>query len=48
MSPLKVLGRGYSIAQREDGKIVKRVSDVKTGDRIRLRLKKDEIKCIVE
>ena len=48
MSPLKVLGRGYSIAQLEDGKIVKRFSDVKTGDRIRLRLKKDEIKCIVE
>ena len=48
MSPLKVLGRGYALAQRDDGLIVKQASDVARGDRITVRLKKDEIKCVVE
>jgi len=48
MSPLKVLGRGYSIAHRDDGMVIKSASDVKSGDRIKLRLQKDEIKCIAE
>jgi len=48
MSPLKVLGRGYAIARREDGKVVKKATDVKPGDRITVRMKKDEIKCVVE
>jgi exodeoxyribonuclease VII large subunit len=48
MSPLKVLGRGYAIARRENGDIIKKASDVCCGDRVTVRLKKDEIKCIVE
>ena len=48
MSPLKVLGRGYAIAKREDGMIIKRASEVNPGDRIIVRLKKDELKCTVE
>jgi len=48
MSPLKVLGRGYAIARREDGLIIKAASDVNHGDQITVRLKKDEIKCVVE
>jgi len=48
MSPLKVLSRGYSIARREDGTIIKKAQDVKPGDRVSVRLKKDEIKCVVE
>jgi len=48
MSPLKVLGRGYAIAKREDGIIVKKASDVKPGDRLSVRLKQDEITCVVE
>ena len=48
MSPLKVLGRGYAIARREDGLIITGVPDVSAGDHITVRLKKDEIKCIVE
>jgi exodeoxyribonuclease VII large subunit len=48
MSPLKVLGRGYAIAQREDGYIVKQSSDVSRGDHVTVRLKQDEIKCVVE
>ena len=43
MSPLKVLGRGYAIARKEDGAVVKAASDVRKGDRIRVRLQKDEI-----
>ncbi|MCL2408809.1 MAG: exodeoxyribonuclease VII large subunit [Oscillospiraceae bacterium] len=48
MSPLKVLGRGYAIARREDGKVIKKSADVKPGDRITVRMKKDEITCVVE
>ncbi|MCL2248977.1 MAG: exodeoxyribonuclease VII large subunit [Oscillospiraceae bacterium] len=48
MSPLKVLGRGYSIAQNADGNIIKTKADVKTGDKIKVKLKKDEINAVVE
>ena len=47
LSPLKVLGRGYAIALRADGKIVKKAADVVPGDHVTVRLKKDEIKCVV-
>jgi len=47
MSPLKVLGRGYAIACKADGKVIKDSSDVSPGERIKLRLKKDEISCVV-
>ena len=48
MSPLKVLGRGYAIARNESGKIIKKATDVKPGDHMTIRLKKDEINCVVE
>jgi exodeoxyribonuclease VII large subunit len=48
MSPLKVLGRGYAIAKRTDGAVIKTAEDVKSGDRLIVRLKKDEIMCIAE
>jgi len=48
MSPLKVLGRGYAIARREDGLIIKSASDVSPGDLLTVRLKEDEIKCTVK
>jgi len=48
MSPLKVLGRGYAIARLDDGTVVKKASDVNKGDRIKVRLKKDEISCTVD
>jgi len=47
MSPLKVLGRGYAVARRDDGSVIKEASDVSKGDRINVRLKNDEIKCEV-
>ena len=34
MSPLKVLTRGYAMAQREDGTVLRSVSQVETGDSI--------------
>ena len=48
MSPLKVLGRGYAIARRLDGELIKAASDVKPGDRLTVRLQRDEITCVVE
>ena len=47
LSPLKVLGRGYSIARSESGVVIKKASDVKRGDKIIVRLQKDEINCEV-
>jgi len=48
MSPLKVLGRGYAIAYQPDGTVVKTAADVRHGDRMKVRLQKDEINCIVD
>jgi len=48
MSPLKVLGRGYSIARHENGSVIKTAADVSPGDRIKIRLQKDEVNCIAE
>jgi exodeoxyribonuclease VII large subunit len=42
MSPLKVLGRGYAIAQRADGLVVRRAADVAPGDQLRLKLGADD------
>ena len=47
MSPLKVLGRGYAIARGENGAVIKKASDVAAGDKITVRLQKDEIDCVV-
>lgn len=48
LSPLKVLGRGYAIAARADGKVIRVGSDVKSGDEIRVKLREDTIDCIVK
>lgn len=48
ISPLKVLGRGYAIAQGSDGNVIKAAADVNSGDKIKVKLKKDEINCVVE
>lgn len=47
LSPLKVLGRGYSIAKTAEGKVIKSAKDVKPGDEITISLKKDTIEAIV-
>lgn len=49
LSPLAVLGRGYSICERRvDGAIVRSANDVAAGDPVRVRLQKDTLDCIVE
>lgn len=46
LSPLKVLGRGYSMALK-DGKIVNSVDNISAGDRILLKLADGEKECEV-
>jgi len=47
LSPLKVLGRGYSIALRADGTLVRSRSQVRPGDRLDLRVAEGRIPCAV-
>jgi exodeoxyribonuclease VII large subunit len=48
MSPLKVLERGYAIAQDAGGAIVREAAAVSAGDELRLRLWKGTLNCRVE
>jgi exodeoxyribonuclease VII large subunit len=47
MSPLKVLGRGYAIATREDGRAIRDASEVAPGDAIRIRVAQGEVSAEV-
>lgn len=38
LSPLKVLGRGYAMAQKEDGSVIRRIDDVSVHDRVKVSL----------
>ena len=38
MSPLSVLGRGFSITENENGHVIRRADEVSLGDRIDIRL----------
>ncbi|MGD8330138.1 MAG: exodeoxyribonuclease VII large subunit [Acidobacteriota bacterium] len=49
LSPLAVLGRGYSITRRaEDGVVVRCAGDVASGDRVTVRLAEDTLDCTVD
>ena len=48
LSPLKVLGRGYSIARKQDGTILTSVKQVGPDTRFRLRLTDGEVSCRTE
>jgi exodeoxyribonuclease VII large subunit len=48
MSPLKVLERGYAIAQDTQGQVIRETSTVTVGDELRLRLWKGSLDCRVE
>ena len=48
LSPLKVLGRGYSMAQTADGKLLSSVKDTAVGDTVHLRLSDGALECRVE
>ena len=48
MSPLRVLTRGYAIAANAEGNSIRSVSQMQSGDRIRLRLSDGSADCLVE
>jgi exodeoxyribonuclease VII large subunit len=48
MSPLRVLERGYAIAQNAGGKIVREASAASVGDELRIRLWQGALDCRVE
>ena len=48
LSPLKVLSRGYAMAQAEDGAVLRTSRQVKEGDRIRVRLGQGALACTVD
>lgn len=47
MSPLKVLSRGYAIANDADGRLIKSVNDVNAGDEVKLSVFDGDIRCTV-
>jgi exodeoxyribonuclease VII large subunit len=47
MSPLKVLARGYSIAMKQDGTVIKSADDVSSGDMLELKTSDGKIRCEV-
>ena len=47
MSPLKVLGRGYAMVQREDGTVLRSAQQAEIGDRVQVRLGEGTLSCTV-
>lgn len=48
MSPLKVLGRGYSVTLKENGQLVKSVKAVKCGDSLTVRMSDGKLTAKVQ
>ena len=48
LSPLKVLSRGYAMAQNEAGAVIKRAADVAVGEKIDVSLGQGSLSCRVE
>jgi exodeoxyribonuclease VII large subunit len=47
LSPLAVLGRGYAIALRSDGRALRRAAEVQPGDALRIRVHEGEVEARV-
>lgn len=47
LSPLKVLSRGYALAQGEEGSVLTSVEQIETGDRLLLTLSDGSLSCQV-
>ena len=47
LSPLRVLGRGYALAQAEDGTVLRSAAQTAAGERIRVRLAQGQLVCDV-
>ncbi len=48
LSPLKVLGRGYSIATDNDGNPISSAEDVSVGDKLRVSLSQGALLCTID
>ena len=48
LSPLKVLGRGYALAQRPDGTVLRSADQARIGETLRLRLADGALRCQVK
>lgn len=48
LSPLKTITRGYSVTENMDGKVIRKVSDVKKDDKIQITLLDGKINAVVE
>jgi len=48
MSPMKVLGRGYAIAEKTDGQVIRSAKEVKNGESFTVRFAKSTLKCTAE
>jgi len=47
LSPLKVISRGYAVASKADGTIIRTTNDASVGDEVSLRLTDGSVKCAV-
>ena len=47
LSPLRVLGRGYALAQTESGEVLRSAAQTAAGERIRVRLARGQLVCDV-
>ena len=48
LSPFKVLARGYSITQTDDGSVISEIRQVNPGDKLRVRVSDGTITCTAE
>jgi exodeoxyribonuclease VII large subunit len=48
LSPLGILGRGYAVCYEEGGAVVREHTQVSPGDRVRVRLARGRLGCVVE
>lgn len=48
MSPLKVLGRGYALAQKQDGTLLRVSSQIEIGEKVTVQLGQGRLHCMVE
>jgi exodeoxyribonuclease VII large subunit len=48
LSPLSTLARGFAIVQKSDGKLVRKATEVKTGELLQIRLEKDSLQAEVK
>ena len=48
LSPLKTLIRGYSVVESKEGNVIKKVTDVKKDDNLKVILQDGNIEVIVK